>query len=607
MTKTHTMSPGVVGALEADEKSLAQPYYPLLRWRWAILIFTISCISVGLVFAFSALGTAWHTGQDSDWSNFWNVGLDVLRFSPLLVFTRKDVWKSLDEAPEHVRIARQAARSADDSAAPLAETQPEPLDTSNPGSNDTRELVLRRPHGTSRDTLGVCGWLLIVGGIFPLTIGAIMLEVSFFSSRGSDARAITVILALSGSALVGSGWLLIRMRKTIAVVAVRVDYLGIAWRPRTRLSRWRRISWDQALAFITLSYRSMSTYQSRHLYALDTAAGVLSWEERDLPTWETHTDADRAEHEDASYLRRLIVTCTGLPMRDISSALDPVKTVQPAKPALKLPLGPPGSLRHVPVDQLIAEPAPPAPAQPPRIIRAERFALASLGVFTLLLYGGGWGLQQYQQRSYSQLPTQVHQEQPLYSDALAFADGDWPQQKSSTDYPTSAQFVDRTYHVSGIKNEFAEVSGSGVYGDAAIEVTVRQLGNLSDDHAGLAIRVDDGVYEMMTFTVSATDGTWWFSHYRYVDGTSEDDWTVPQPAESSPAIHRGEGAANTLLVVVRGGQYLCYINGHFVGIINDSSIRPPRGHVGLYVDDGAATGIFTNLAIYPVPPPRFPF
>ncbi len=610
MANTQVMQPGAVTMFEAGEKDLARLDYPFVRFRGTVLAFTIMCMVIGIGFALYLLLVAWQTGDSRDWNEFWNSGFTFLRFSPILLAARKGFWDDLSKAPERIRTARLAARSADDVLAPPTQArpeQPEPLDIAQIGYSSGRELTLRRPRGTTRDALGVFGWTFIVLGAIPLGIGAIMLVVSVSASRATDIPMAASMLAFSGCVLCGAGGLLVWMGKRLAYVTVKSDDFGIAWRYGSTRGKWQRIEWSQALAFVTLSCRSTSSYQRRHLYGLDTAAGVLCWEERDQARWEQTVESTARQSANV-YLRWLITDRTGLPLRDISAALEPAKagqTEQPAKSALKLPLGPPGSQAHLPVDRLFVETAPPVPTRLPRIVRAERFMLASLSVLTLMLYAGGWSLQHYQPQYYTGLLAKVHAAQPLYHDALAFEDGDWPERKSSNNDPTATQFMNGSYHLSSVKDSFAEINGPGIYGDAAIEVTVRHYGTSDDAGAGLAIRADDGDYEMMTFTVNAIDGTWAFWHFHYLDDKSDDDWSAIQWDQPSDAIHRGEGAANTLFVIVRGDTYLCYINGHYVGLVKDNSIQPPRGHVGLYVNDGATTGVFTNIAVYPAPPQSF--
>lgn len=604
MAETRSMPPGAVSALEGGEQRLAHPVYPFARLRWAMLAFIIACMVIAFRFALSDLLTAWHTGQDSDWSDFWTIGVSLLSFSPFLIFTREDLWKTLGEAPERVRLARQAARAADNSAAPLAQTQPASLESSNISRGDGRELTLRRPRGTSRDMVGICGWCVIVLGTASLFVSVLMLSVSFYPPSAPVTKPAAVMLALSGSALIVGGWLLVRMGKAMARVIVRADELGIAWRSGTRRARWHRITWDQALAFVTLSCRSMATNQHRSLYTLDTPVGVLCWEERDLPFWETDRDANEAERENASYLRRLIVTRTGLPLRDVSSALDPVKTVQPAKPALKLPLGPPGSLRHVPVDELIVEPVPPAPAQPPRLLRVELFALACLSVLTLQLYGAGWGLQHYQPRYYAGLLAKAHAEQPLYLDALASDDGDWGIQQPTADNKyTSFGYIDGAYHVKGtVRNGFLSAWTLPSYGNVAVEVTASQRSTDDGDGVGLVLRMNDNNTDFLAFYVDSS-GWFWLEHH--TGSVSDGNWNWIG-GDNSSAIHIGVGASNRLQIIVRSTQMICFINGRFVGTYSDGDLWL-NGHIGVYVNDSTTEGIFTNFAAYPVPPPPFPF
>lgn len=608
MAKLHTVPPGAVSALEADEKHLVRPSYSFARFGWAMLGFSVMYMVMGFGVAVHELLVACHTGQAHDWDNFWNFGFVILRFSPFLLLTRKDVWETLDKTPERMRAARRSAREADDVVAPPAQPQPQLLDIAGTVNDDACELTLRRPRGTGRILMTLCGWMLVTFGTIPLLGGMFILVASFFAvgASGGSAASASVIC---GVALTGGGWLLVRQSKALARVVVHADAIGIAWRYGGMRRRWKHIEWSQALAFITLAHRSLSTYQRRDLYALDTPAGVLCWEERTQASWEKKAGDATTQRTSAYYLRRLIVSHTGLPMRDISAVLDAVDTEHEAeatKSALKLPLGPPGSQAHLPVDQLFVEPAPPLPTRPPRMVCAERFALAGLSVLTLLLYAGGWGLQHNQPRYYAGLLQTIHAQQPLYQNSLAFPSGDWPTEQPSAKNGNEAYFyADGAYHLKGSDSTSTVWAvGSPVFGDAAVEATVAQRGKSGSDGVGLVLRASDSGNDFVVYYIDSS-GWWYLTRYHLAGSNPDDNWHDIDSAPSD-AIHTGDGATNRLLVVLRGTSFLCYINGTFVGAVNDDA-SPRSGSMGVFVNDSSTEGIFSTFDVYTAPPQSFLF
>lgn len=68
-------------------------------------------------------------------------------------------------------------------------------------------------------------------------------------------------------------------------------------------------------------------------------------------------------------------------------------------------------------------------------------------------------------------------------------------------------------------------------------------------------------------------------------------------------------ATNRLLLVVRGGEYLYYVNGQFVGRYLETGSTLPLEHYGdpgIFLSDDSTTGVFNDFAIYPAPPPYQP-
>jgi hypothetical protein len=90
--------------------------------------------------------------------------------------------------------------------------------------------------------------------------------------------------------------------------------------------------------------------------------------------------------------------------------------------------------------------------------------------------------------------------------------------------------------------------------------------------------------------------------YRYVDNRPSDNWDEIDAGESA-AIKNSPGEAKQLLVISRGNLFWLCVNGRFLETVNNRyDPIPALGYVGLYLDDTALTGTFTNLSVYPVQP-----
>lgn len=128
----------------------------------------------------------------------------------------------------------------------------------------------------------------------------------------------------------------------------------------------------------------------------------------------------------------------------------------------------------------------------------------------------------------------------------------------------------------------------GIYGDVAVEVTVRLLGQEAPDESydtfGLLLHNDGFELNGVSFGISP-DGIW------SIDPTSD-------VYASSNAIHTALGTSNRLTVILRGHQDILYINNQFVGIYQASG--PTTGPLGFFAETYTASAAFTDFTIYPL-------
>jgi hypothetical protein len=240
-----------------------------------------------------------------------------------------------------------------------------------------------------------------------------------------------------------------------------------------------------------------------------------------------------------------------------------------------------------------------------------------LNVVLMLLVAAGicglWGLNDYQLSAYYQaLPARIAAETPLFSDPLTDRDYAWDIQTPTATDSTSAQYAHGGYAITGGPAGYTnEETMDAQYVDVAIAVTARQIGSSDSDGVGLVARsLDTGMSQTdeIIFLVSPSGGGWSLYHFQPGHSNPDDNWNYLDGGDSD-AIHEGANASNRLLLVLRGREYLCYINGQFVARDVDSTVTPSSpmfGYPGLFINDDATTGVFNDFAVYDLPPPYQP-
>jgi hypothetical protein len=128
------------------------------------------------------------------------------------------------------------------------------------------------------------------------------------------------------------------------------------------------------------------------------------------------------------------------------------------------------------------------------------------------------------------------------------------------------------------------------YGDAEVDAWVVQWGQGGDDGAGLVLRANAKTGDMLVFQLNKRDGTWSFR--RRLHGA----WTTLQATTASSLINRTGSWDNLLVAIMRGDQYLLFINYKFVGAYTDDTLH--GGSVGIFAADGAVTMQCRGFNIY---------
>jgi hypothetical protein len=135
------------------------------------------------------------------------------------------------------------------------------------------------------------------------------------------------------------------------------------------------------------------------------------------------------------------------------------------------------------------------------------------------------------------------------------------------------------------------------YGDMAVQVTVDGWPNGTPADVGLVVRDDPTQHQQIVLMLFGDYGCWQLVR---LPDTSISDTGVYLAHGCADSLPTGTTATNQLLVVVRGTQYLCYINGRFIGAGYDNTLT--HGQPGLYVERDAGSVSFSNFAVYPTVP-----
>lgn len=589
-----------VTALEAlaEGRKLRRIVWINLALRLALLfVVLISLAVIPLAFL-----SAWQTG---DWQNLDDYMLGAifpfvfLFLLPAFPATRRNALPAVDA------LRRAASESRDSTFAPVAQS-PEPESTDLPAGSARFDHIgaLSNRQAAERIARLFTIWPVVMPVVFLFSLyNSISREsVLPLGTYLPDSKIVGISMAVLGVVVFGmAGLLFIRARTYRHGVPVTADEWGIQWRPRR--GRTISLAWHDVRSFFTFSYGSAIGNRSAGLktliYVVDAGDALLVCQ--CYPALSNVPAAVR-QREEVDRFVKLVVARTGKPLRDLSSY---------ARQLAERPgaITRHGMLPHTAEYQQYATPlSSKAAARQTRTYVARGCAIVlALLLLPILLVSGAFAakaqLHDYQASYYASLPAKLHAHEPLSFSDFTSADDHWFIQDPTSDNPFGYVFADDGYHLTGTQGYVSDSWLHTTYVDSAVEVTASQTAGQTNDGVGLVLRSDIMNSNMVVFFASPTDGSWTLDAFHFGHANFNDNWTY-LTGGTSAAIRIGVIQPNRLLAIMRGGQYLLYINNQFVAsYYDDAHETPSRGYSGVYVNEANTEGIFTNFVVYQVKPP----
>lgn len=512
---------------------------------------------------------------------------------------------------QRAEVLRALTIAGDDHLAPLVANQPTPLTGADlpleplqlgQFSHESRRMALT--------SIRVGTFLIAVDGLSVGAIAVVLLphfqaNTMRLDSAGWVSTLLIGVLGLCG--LIGvimlmRGFWLILGRGALRPMRFLADDRGIEQVQGDRRSEGTMLAWPEIRAFYRVVMQGDDPHNTWMTYTIATDERKLSWQ--------VSARTRKAVLADHERLCRLVVTRTALPLRDLSTAMNELLLFY-----LTSANGV-GSISGTPPWRASSTASLPIMPAPTRRRKWSRVTAVAPLIMVAVLYSGMLMLtksayysaqtdqtQTSQSDYYADLLQRIYTQRPFYTDVLTHDDGDWPvQQASSTE--GGMTFVDSAYQLTGGPRNLTVLANSlsephGPYGDVAVEVTVRQLGSPASDGAGIMMRKTDNPEELVAFEVNSSAGTWSLSRF-WDRGSDQDPWLYLIGEDSSGAIHTGDGAANHLLILTRGREYICCINDQYVGsYMDDHHDALLGGDAGVWLGDSATVARFNFFTVYP--------
>ncbi len=576
---------------------------------------------VGGILAFSAyrLWLAWQTAQ---WTGFWFLSFFAIFFLIVPVIPLSTLTGPLNQIGQLTRAIeplRQIAAAGEDALTPIVTPQPAPLPTGALAAGPIEIKPIKRLMPTAVRIPGVflVFWLVFMSIFFvPLVsndfdLGQILpISFNLFDFFGPENPASVAFFPLFIMVIpfVILTPILLRFLPLFTNRTVIADEHGLRWRDG-RFGAKRSIAWSDARSFSRISTTLMNAPGAYGLMNMTSGMAYLLDSPNATLIWTLSPAASDAIYSASERLCSLIVTRTNLPLRDLTALANDLVATRGNVQRIAAMRFPSGSAAPVsPTLQALAQqPTPQQPRRWPRVVSLIAVSLIPLVLFSTIM-GYGSYVEHYQQSYFAGLPQRVQAETPIFQDSLTTADGYWTVNPVTTEQPEGAKFANGSYELIGTNQtviNYNTTSGAGILGDAAIEVTASEQGTVdqnSSDGIGIVFAVTGDGNNFGVFEVH-DDGQWELDAYHNIPNDLNNSWDYLDGGDSA-AIYQGIGATNQLLLIRRGKTLLCYVNDQYVGAYYDKDNEiPATGEPGVFINDGALTGVFTNFAVYPVQPP----
>jgi hypothetical protein len=361
-----------------------QSALPYARGQRVALV-VILCLNL-LLLGSSAWGAwvlwhAWQTGQAPDWHLFsmsWNIVRTTFWIWPWAVLSAYGIMRTRFG----LQAARQAAIEGDERIMPLASEQPEPL-VGGRLLGETNEFgPFPLDLSAQRLFVGLAAVELMVFGASAGVIG-IGLGIWLVSNPPTDGLllAFAVALALAGTLMLVVGVRLWRRRRLWPNSGnFMADHAGLRWIDEAVHIHETYMPWQEVQAFWRVGLPLDENGFIREFYVVDSGTCVFSWSIPKSPT--------AAQLADSLRLCRLVVTRTGLPLRDCSAAVAALAQARTQGRRAMRSLVSGGSL-DVPAEFASA-------VVGHKLSRAAQWLLATELMIIVLfsaIFGGGWVLQ----------------------------------------------------------------------------------------------------------------------------------------------------------------------------------------------------------------------
>jgi hypothetical protein len=263
----------IAGYFETGERS------DVVR-RWVFFARAVAALAVALSFGLLLWGV-WVGVQTHHWPDLHELAplpLFIMVFLPWMLGMGWFPWRTISTA---VGRLWQAAAEGNDALAPLAETQPTPLEV----VPDAREVVAPLRGITDGSRVGMYWALGILFVVLSLLLGGVLLllgrDVLVSTTASGDdglrlvSKALVLVLVLLSLMLLfyGTRWLLLA-RRLGRGLSITADDIGLTWRDSRWHSGQRRIMWSEAEAFITIMCKGSGQPPMR-IYALKAGGTTL--------------------------------------------------------------------------------------------------------------------------------------------------------------------------------------------------------------------------------------------------------------------------------------------------------------------------------------------